>query len=952
MFYSLIKQKRDIWYNSQECTVKELIKYMEVTNELRDVQIDAIKTYLFLKIACNNKPLWELFYEGAFNTLDVSTLELAQNTRDYLLNNPYALALYQYATTKNDKNEQVSIKLEREIKSNFDKIDYKEVFRKLFYNVEYTDYIFSLPMGAGKTYLMACFIYLDLYFALNEPKNKNFAHNFIILAPSGLKSSVIPSLKTIQRFNPSWVIPEPVASKLKQIIKFEVLDQSKTANKSNKVKNPNVQKIAIHQPLEELFGLVAVTNAEKVILDRVEKKTQDQQRNMSDEELAKYKASNELRALIGKIPSLSVYIDEVHHATSDSIKLREVVTQWGKKETLNSVIGFSGTPYLEKADNVVITDNLKTQNKEITNVVHYYPLLKGIGNFLKKPIVKISDSTDRLSIVENGLKEFFDLYKNTVYSDGTKAKLGIYCGTIETLEEHIYPLCCKIASHYGLNSDEVILKFHGGNKVYPQPVNADKEFVMLDTDMSNIRIVLLVQIGKEGWDCKSLTGIILSQEGDCPTNMVLQTSCRCLRQVDKKQAETALIYLNESNSNKLQLQLQKQNHIGLKEFQSGCKKETDILNRYNRMNKVKVPPIDFYQMKVEYNSVVVQKANPGKIVNVADNEDRLEMIMEQNFMTGEITSYDPKTIERGDIVANFNIWLHTIIKESFNTLSYSDLLPYKKELEKIFDKITYTKDDIRYFSTKFKTKNIESNIRKVFCEVRDIKTKEDVIKKSANLLIVEKLTSPIETVEQERFIPCADDVEKIIQEDTGCTLTDEELKIVDMLRKSGNEKMAQELESKAKIDHPEKDKPYHYLPYKTDSSFERSYLFNLLSIKAFQENNLEVYYNGDETLTEFTLKTFKKTSNGWKYIGKYTPDFLIIQRKNNSIDKIMIVETKGSAYADKFKDKREFMKKFVKQNNEKFNYNRFDFMYLQDDLSEKEIIAKTSDKIEEFFKGD
>ena len=328
------------------------------------------------------------------------------------------------------------------------------------------------------------------------------------------------------------------------------------------------------------------------------------------------------------------------------------------------------------------------------------------------------------------------------------------------------------------------------------------------------------------------------------------------------------------------------------------------------------------------------------------------MIMEQNFMTGEITSYDPKTIERGDITANFNIWLHTIIKESFNTLSYSDLLPYKKELEKIFDKITYIKDDIRYFSTKFKTKNIEANIRKVFCEVRDIKTKEDVIKKSANLLIVEKLTSPIETVEQERFIPCADDVEKIIQEDTGCTLTDEELKIVDMLRKSGNEKMAQELESKAKIDHPEKDKTYHYLPYKTDSSFERSYLFNLLSIKAFQENNLEVYYNGDETLTEFTLKTFKKTSNGWKYIGKYTPDFLILQRKNNSIAKIMIVETKGSTYADKFKDKREFMKEFVKQNNEKFNYNRFDFMYLQDDLSEKEIIAKTSDKIEEFFKGD
>ena len=57
-------------------------------------------------------------------------------------------------------------------------------------------------MGAGKTYLMAAFIYLDLYFAKNVPTNPAFAHNFIIFAPSGLKSSVVPSLKTIQDFNP------------------------------------------------------------------------------------------------------------------------------------------------------------------------------------------------------------------------------------------------------------------------------------------------------------------------------------------------------------------------------------------------------------------------------------------------------------------------------------------------------------------------------------------------------------------------------------------------------------------------------------------------------------------------------------------------------------------------------------------------------------------------------
>lgn len=58
-------------------------------------------------------------------------------------------------------------------------------------------------------------------------------HNFMIFAPSGLKSSVVPSLKTIQRFDPTWVIPEPAASEIKRLLSFEVLDQSKTAKKSN-----------------------------------------------------------------------------------------------------------------------------------------------------------------------------------------------------------------------------------------------------------------------------------------------------------------------------------------------------------------------------------------------------------------------------------------------------------------------------------------------------------------------------------------------------------------------------------------------------------------------------------------------------------------------------------------------------------------------------------------------
>jgi hypothetical protein len=387
-----------------------------------------------------------LFAAGAFNSIDLNAVELSSATRTYLDVNPDAAALFEYATLKNDSGEQVSAKLEKAIKKEPETIDYQKFWNDAFYGVTYTDYLFSLPMGAGKTYLMAAFIYLDLYFALNEPTNPAFAHNFIIFAPSGLKSSVVPSLRTIQRFDPAWVIPEPSATNIKRKMFFEVLDQAKTASKSNKTKNPNVQKIANHQPLSELFGLVAVTNAEKVILDRIQEKN-GQISFLEESDDGKDRTANELRNLIGKLPSLSVFIDEVHHAVSDEIKLRAVVNKWmAENDSVNAVIGFSGTPYLEKAEKREVASGLSVATSEIANIVYYYPLVNGVGNFLKCPVVKISDVSDSAQILEAGVREFLDTYKDTVYDDGLVAKLGIYCGTIEKLEQVVYPLVSRVAT--------------------------------------------------------------------------------------------------------------------------------------------------------------------------------------------------------------------------------------------------------------------------------------------------------------------------------------------------------------------------------------------------------------------------------------------------------------------------------------------------------------------------
>ncbi len=955
MIYKMISKKREAWLASKDCQITGLVNYITSTGKMRDAQVEAITTYLFLKIACDNKPLYQLMNAGYLNNINIQELELKSNTRAFLNNNPGAAALLEYASLTDDAGTIISPKVVKQIKDNPESIDYKSVLKSLFYDISYTDYLFSLPMGAGKTYLMAAFIYLDLYFAQNEPDNKAFAHNFIIFAPSGLKTSVVPSLRTIQHFDPSWVIPEPAASDLKRKLIFEVLDQNKSAKKSNKTKNPNVQKIAIHQPLDSLFGLVAVTNAEKVILDRIQEK--DGQIIMfekSDDE--KDRQANELRNLIGKLPQLSIFIDEVHHAATNNKKLRAVVTKWMENKTLTSVIGFSGTPYLEKAERFDVADKLTIASSEISNIVHYYPLISGIGNFLKVPAVKIAANNERLDITEKGIRDFLDKYKDTVYYDGTVAKIGVYCGNIETLEEQVYPLAVRIAEEYGLNPSEAVLKFHGGNKKFSIPIDSALAFESLDKPFSRVRIVLLVQIGKEGWDCRSLTGIILSQEGDCSTNMVLQTSCRCLRQVEKGNLETALIYLNESNAKILNTQLEKQHHISIKEFENGSINPNATIKRYDRTAYLKLPKIDFYQLKINYRTLVIDES-----LSVSENistsiqgSKKDQIIKEAVFKQGlDITEIQTKSIEHGLVLANYNTWLYSITKGGFGYVSISDLNRHNYKLMAVFEAITYKRDGNTYFSSNYDIKAINTNIRKAFYEKRSFETVEELIPEEASLLKVENFTTEIGVQNSSVFYPDEKTVDNIILDDKGkLKLTPKEQKMLELAEETGQTNIAEMLRKQI-ISHPMKDRSFHYLPYKADSGFERTFLDEILKLDVVKTEGIEIYYNGDRALTEFKIKCYKQNGAKWSYIGMYTPDFLVIKRKDKKIYKAVIVETKGRIYANdpSFKDKRTFMETaFTEKNNEKFGYDRFEYLYLEDNLSENDRIMTTAKTIEKFFK--
>ena len=968
MFYQLIQNKRDLWFQSPDCTVRDLVDYIYQRGMMRDAQIDAIKTYLYLKIACQGQPLWKLFAEGKFNITDVDAEEINIEARDTMMQNPAALALYQYSRQKDRNGTQIAPELEQLIRQHAREIDYEQVLKDIFYGVTYSDYLFSLPMGAGKTYLMAAFIYIDLYFAQNEPMNPIWAHNFLILAPSGLKSSIIPSLRSIQNFDVSWLFPEATVASLKRLVKFEVLDELKSAKNSNLVKNPNARKINQYLQDGAMMGLVAVTNAEKVILDRWEENDEKVKNAFSDDELRQLTIANELRHTIGKIPSLSIFIDEVHHASDGEIKLRQVVTQWATaNKSFCNVLGFSGTPYVEKAEKVTLGGSFDIKNTNITNVVYYYPLIEGIDNFLKRPEVKFADN-DMLTIVNNGVHEFLDKYKDTVYADGTCAKLAVYCGQIPALEEEIYPLVSEIVTEYGLNPAEVILKRHKGSsskkvgvKKYPEPEGSEAAFTMLDSSSSKVRIILLVQIGKEGWDCKSLTGVILPHEGACHKNMVLQTSCRCLRQVIRGEREKALIWMNKWNADKLNRELKQQQNITLQEF--GNKPETELkhIERHSRMDKMQVPPIDFYQLKVEYEIQIVEE-QPDTTERFTDldllKKADASMATVQD-LTGKIVDYQQLLQEEGECLS-YHWWLEKIVEESFETLSIENILQYDLQLHSIFEAITKPMvggdGERRMEDAKYDHQQIRASIRKVFVPKRDYTIVDEVVPETASILSVER-PKPLDVLDDSRFYPSQETMDNILAWDANPEKGDipqEVYDVVEKMRKMGMVEEAQTLLKFKNIGvdtHPERNQTYHYLPYRFDSNLEKEYFVQGL-IPMMKDKQLEYYFNGDETLTEFKIRCYRKVGKHWEYDGLYYPDFLVLSRDaEGKIDRVCIIETKGEGYAAKFKERKDFMEKvFVPQNNQAFRRERFHYLYLKDTDSVEKRMVNTMKMINEFFK--
>ena len=99
--------------------------------------------------------------------------------------------------------------------------DYIRKFKR-----SYPNYIFALPMGTGKTILMATCIFYEFLLADKFPKDAAYCHNALVFAPD---RTVLQSLKEIQTFDLGLVVPTEYVNFLSSHVQFHFLEEAGTA---------------------------------------------------------------------------------------------------------------------------------------------------------------------------------------------------------------------------------------------------------------------------------------------------------------------------------------------------------------------------------------------------------------------------------------------------------------------------------------------------------------------------------------------------------------------------------------------------------------------------------------------------------------------------------------------------------------------------------------------------
>lgn len=499
---------------------------------LRKPQYEAFEIYVFLKEYLNNPRLSDLFNdwchdEGKFCLKDTTLVSGAQDL-----------------FAEEDEHRKLS-----DAAVIGPAIQQLENLRQ-----GYSNYIFSLTMGTGKTILMALCIFYEFLLAKKYPKDERFCHNVLVLAPD---TTVLQSLKEIQTFDKSKIFAAEYANVLDSILKFHFLEDDGISLSTMDGSDFNViistsQKIILHKKHKDDSASIQLfkdnwnaamendPNADLYQIDETEL------------------TANQRYIKITRLKQLGIYVDEAHHAFGKSLKsdmldrtketsLRLTIDNLAKElERSGSKVvacyNFTGTPYVD--------------NQIMPEVVYEYGLRNAIDNrYLKEVEVKDFKNVKSGTFIQRTIDEFVEIHRGSKKHfkryEGMLPKMAFFANTVEELTNELKPAVEKALISNDISLDSILVNV-GDEKI----TKSDdlREFRLLDTPTSEKQFILLVGKGKEGWNCRSLFSVALYREPKS-TIFVLQATMRCLRSITDMQ-QRGNVFLSAENLEILQKELE------------------------------------------------------------------------------------------------------------------------------------------------------------------------------------------------------------------------------------------------------------------------------------------------------------------------------------------------------------------------------------------------------------
>ena len=517
---------------------------------LRQPQFEALEIYILLKEFLENTQVHQVFKDWAENTGKFEGRSVS------------------------DRAGQTQLDIMQETS----KEQYESLYRQMRSNARaYSNYIFALTMGTGKTILMATCIFYEFILANKFPKDERFCHNALVFAPD---KTVLQSLREIQTFDMHKVVPPEYVSFLSSNIKFHFLDEAgATLNIIDKSRFniiiSNTQKIILKRQAKERTTTDLLFGSGQQVYDRGN--VYDQFADLygfdepDDEDSL---TTNQRFEKLRRIEQLGIYIDEAHHAFGTKLandmgvkksaisSLRRTVDELAAslKNSGTRVVAcynYTGTPYVGRT--------------VLPEVVYAFGLQESIQKaFLKKVTVNGYSNPKTGEFVEIVVDDFLDKVQGQRY-EGMLPKLAFFAATIKELQEELRPAVEEALIKHGIPTSSILVNV-GDDKITS---NDDiREFNRLDTPQSEKQFILLVNKGREGWNCRSLFGVGLFRKPKSKI-FVLQATMRCLRAIGDVQ-ETGYVHLSDENKAILDTELQQNFRVSLRDMENIGKEREKI----------------------------------------------------------------------------------------------------------------------------------------------------------------------------------------------------------------------------------------------------------------------------------------------------------------------------------------------------------------------------------------